>query len=172
MFDCVIRQEWPETCRWRRQALSRVESIRWSSRREMSLHERSKCFSSFCKITVIWKLVAEFLAFLRYFFKLEDNLPPRLAWLLLAGQKPDTKLQTLSTCYLSLSVNQTFWQKIFLEKTFINLYLPKLQKRGIKWRGVVIQNVYLLSPPDDVNLVYAPPNCKSQNNQPRLEIIC
>ena len=28
-------------------------------------------------------------------FQFDDNLPPRLAWLLLAGQKPDTKRKTL-----------------------------------------------------------------------------
>ena len=39
-----------------------------------------------------------FLAFFsiyQMFFKLEGNLPPRLAWLLLAGQKPETKRKTL-----------------------------------------------------------------------------
>ena len=46
-----------------------------------------------------------FLAFFsiyQMFFKLEGNLPPRLAWLLLAGQKPETKRKTLD---LQLTIN-------------------------------------------------------------------
>ena len=134
-----VEEEWPGTCRWRRQVPSRGESRRWSSRKEMSLPEKSKCFASF------WRE--------------EKTQDMKMAWRQPSAQTGVAPIGRAKSWHKAANpiddIKLCYYQIRFLKHSTDDGESTRIS----------------LSPANDINLVDAPPNGKSQNNQPRLQMI-